>query len=472
MLKVNHTQNTLSGERNSGANYSGGNCPTTKIRSSFQRKYNRYRYVGFFNMWSPAILVCDPEIIKEVLIRQFRSFGVWIHVPHNVDRTLSLNPFVLDGEVWKDVRGKLTSQFTGAKMKNVIPNMVHVNGRMMDYIKGQLRESCDEINVGDLSLKFTGESVYHYAYGVDGGSFSDKCPHPLEVAEQICTRNQLGKVKQMIAMMFPSLGNLIKCTFIGGPITSSFKEMILSVVKYRKDNGVTSKNYLDHLSELKSMGVPHFTSEDQLVSHAFTFFLDGTETTAITFSCTLLELAKNPAVQEQVKREMERSLKRHSNEITYDALQELDYTESVIYETLRLYTVIRLMGRVCLEDVTLPSPFFGKDGEHVRISKGTQIFMPMEEMHRDATHYPNPTEFNPDRFQDNTQRSIFMGFGDGPKLCLGKPFAMAAIKMGLIAILSDFTVELSEKMDRPVKSGNCNIFYSPEPDIWLKFVKV
>ncbi|KAK5650898.1 hypothetical protein RI129_001927 [Pyrocoelia pectoralis] len=440
------------------------------ICNDLYRKYEKYRYVGFFNMWTPAIVVRDPEIMKEVLIKQFKSYRNWIQVPHNVDGALSLNPFVLHNEEWKQVRSNLSSQFTSAKVKKMLPNMLLIGSKMIKYVKDQLKGSSDAMNVSDLTKRFTGEVVFNCGYGLDARSFIDKQPYPLKIADQICSNSMMVQIKQTIGVIFPNIANIMKYTFVGDPIESDFKGTLLAVLRCREDETITTNNFLEKINGLRSKGVPYFTTDDQLICHAYTFFMDGVETSALAFAYALFELARNPHVQEKAKHEIECVVQRHNDEITYEAFQEMQYVESIILETLRLYPVISLIGRVCLEDVTLPSPNFGADGESVTISKGTQLFMPLIAFSEDATNFSDPTVFNPDRFQNSAQSLHFMGFGDGPKTCLGKSFALAQIKIGLIAILSNFTVELAKDMAIPLKAENLHIFHSPESDILLNFV--
>lgn len=67
--------------------------------------------------------------------------------------------------------------------------------------------------------------------------------------------------------------------------------------------------------------------------------------------------------------------------------------------------------------------------------------------HRDPNNYPDPEEFKPERFNETEQRNrhkgIFLGFGEGPRICPGMRFAMVQVKIALAYIVQNFFIKLS-----------------------------
>jgi cytochrome P450 len=70
-------------------------------------------------------------------------------------------------------------------------------------------------------------------------------------------------------------------------------------------------------------------TDDDVVAHAITFFIDGFETSSTALSFSLYALATNPDVQERVREEVESVLKRHGGELTFDGIQEMTYLDMV-----------------------------------------------------------------------------------------------------------------------------------------------
>jgi cytochrome P450 family 6 len=64
---------------------------------------------------------------------------------------------------------------------------------------------------------------------------------------------------------------------------------------------------------------------DELAAQVFIFFIAGFETSSTTMSFCLYELALNPDIQRRVQDEIDNVLQEHDGEITYEAIQQMEY---------------------------------------------------------------------------------------------------------------------------------------------------
>jgi len=70
---------------------------------------------------------------------------------------------------------------------------------------------------------------------------------------------------------------------------------------------------------------------DEITAQAFVFFIAGFETTSQANAITLLQLAKNKAIQRRVQEECDKTLKQTDGQITYEAVNAgMEYTEQVL----------------------------------------------------------------------------------------------------------------------------------------------
>lgn len=105
--------------------------------------------------------------------------------------------------------------------------------------------------------------------------------------------------------------------------------------------------------------------------------------------------------------------------------------------------------RVCNEDIEVE----GIKGKKLLIEKGLPIYIPVLQIHLDPENYENPETFNPERFDDGRikdfkDKSIFLPFGDGPRICLGMRFAITQSKAAIVEILRNFDITVSNKMQK------------------------
>lgn len=122
-------------------------------------------------------------------------------------------------------------------------------------------------------------------------------------------------------------------------------------------------------------------TEDVMVGNSFTFISEGFETSSTLMSYCLYELAKNPDIQVKLQKEIDEVWKKHNGELTAEGIQELTYMDNVLYETLRLHSVVFAITRLCTQDYELP-PQYMESMKRVTIKKGTSVIIPVYSIHR------------------------------------------------------------------------------------------
>ena len=80
------------------------------------------------------------------------------------------------------------------------------------------------------------------------------------------------------------------------------------------------------------------------------------------------------------------------------------------------------------------------------IPKGTRIKLGIYGTQINPKWWPDPYEFKPERFLNNEFHPYaWLAFSAGPKVCLGKNFALLIGKLCLIEFLNSFDIEKFEK---------------------------
>ncbi|KAL1660853.1 cytochrome P450 [Schizophyllum commune] len=190
----------------------------------------------------------------------------------------------------------------------------------------------------------------------------------------------------------------------------------------------------------------------------------------------LIELSKNPDVQQELRDEL-------AGLGTQDATWEqftngLPYLEAVTLETLRLHPSVAITTRVASEDDIIPlsAPVETKDGSPVSqilVRKGTYVCAPIHAINRSPALWgADAGEFRPERWLEvgagegsqgiklddgklGAARELqghkhLMTFIDGPRMCLGRGFALAEFKSVLSTLIKNYIFEWPHGEDKQI----------------------
>ena len=90
------------------------------LQLKFMQKYGKVFAVCFSR--KPGLMIADPEIVKEITVKEFSSFHNRPASPIEIP-PIEMNLISARDEQWKRIRNILTPSFSGAKIKQMVPLM-------------------------------------------------------------------------------------------------------------------------------------------------------------------------------------------------------------------------------------------------------------------------------------------------------------------------------------------------------------
>ncbi|XP_036150305.1 cytochrome P450 6k1-like isoform X2 [Monomorium pharaonis] len=101
-------------------------------------------YIGLYLLDKPCLMVCDRELVKNILIKDFNYFADRHTSPDTKDRLGYANLFFIKNPAWKTLRAKLTPTFTSGKLKKMFELMLecgknldtHLNSLKLEEFEG------------------------------------------------------------------------------------------------------------------------------------------------------------------------------------------------------------------------------------------------------------------------------------------------------------------------------------------------
>ncbi|KAK7867290.1 hypothetical protein R5R35_002117 [Gryllus longicercus] len=478
------------------------------VLTGLYRHFEGKRFAGIFMSRTPSMLLIDPELVKNVLVKDFGHFQ---DRGHNFDEDkdpLSAHLFNLGGSKWRKLRTKMTPTFTSGKMKMMFHLMEECSSQLQMYL-ADVANASQGVELREVLAKFTTDVIGTCAFGLQLNSMSESESEFRKMGKKVFDPSVINDIRRFLGLLIPALAKVLRVRMVSEDTTAFFTQAVKDTVEYREKNNVKRNDFLQLLIQMKNGKIEqeydplinnnffdtpqkngfamqngsklsngHGTqngklrddddlelTDNLLAAQAFVFFLAGFETSATTMSFALHELAVNPDIQEKLREEVDATYEKCGGKLTYDAVQEMDYLDKVLSEALRKYPPGHVLVRQCTRDYAVP-------GSSVVLEKGLRVLVPVYAMHHDAKYYPEPERFDPERFspEQKAQRPPFtyLPFGEGPRLCIGMRFGLLQAKVGLAALISRYQFHVCERTSIPLTIEPRTIVTSPKGGIWLR----
>mgnify|MGYP001433614682 FL=1 len=177
-------------------------------------------------------------------------------------------------------------------------------------------------------------------------------------------------------------------------------------------------------------------SLDQIISDCLLLLDGGAETTRTVIARTLVELAKDEDIWNDLKQSSDLS--------------------TAVEEFIRFVTPIHNMCRVATENVQI-------DG--VTIKEGDQVVLMYSSANRDPSHFDDPEILKVNRTPNH-----HLSFGHGTHFCLGASLARLEIKIFFEEFLNRFKNLSLDMSEPPVEMPNSFVYGLKEAHIFLEKV--
>ncbi|KFM65735.1 Cytochrome P450 3A24, partial [Stegodyphus mimosarum] len=452
--------------------------PTHELVMLGCRHYGRV--FGTFSFWTPQLVVSDPELLRDILVKDFNAFPFRRDLSIG-NQTMDYQVSFLKGEDWKRVRTIMTPAFTSKKMRNISYIINDCTKSTMKSLEKYAinKESFDCKRIfGTLTMDVIANAAF--ATKIDSHSDADN----IFVKNARKVMEEFTSMTVLFIMMTPRW--LVETLRIKSmKSTEFFRSVTLEVIKERKKTGQryndilqlmmdaadeevqesgkstttgsksveTNEDDADQFGSLTTTGIAAplkyiKLSQEELIAQCVMFFFAAHETTASTLGYMAYSLALNPECQEKLIREVDDAFDKHS-QIDHDVVRDMKYLDCVVSETLRMYPVATATEREAVTDYKL-----GNTG--IIIEKGNRVTVPIYSMHYDPEFFPEPEKFDPERWVKdsgklNHPQYAYLPFGAGPRNCLGMRFALLEIKLGMANILRHYRFKKSERTKVPLQ---------------------
>jgi cytochrome P450 family 6 len=227
-------------------------------------KFEGHKYVGTYVFTTPRFFVRDPDLIKDVLVKDFSSFhDRGVYMDEDIE-PLSGNLFNLAGMKWRNLRLKLTPTFTSGKMKMMFQRLVECGQELQTCLE-KVGETGNVIEIKDILARFSTDIISSCAFGIECNCLQNEDAEFRKWGRKIFDQTFKRAVIRILSGIAPVILDIMKLSNIDSEVSKYFRNMVQETVEYREKNNVKRNDFLQLLINLKNKGLldDELETEDQ-----------------------------------------------------------------------------------------------------------------------------------------------------------------------------------------------------------------
>lgn len=312
------------------------------------KKLNKH-FGGHYLSLYPALFVIHPDLIKQILVVDFKYFqDRGMHCNKEYD-PLNCSIINLRGDKWRTTRTKLTPAFTSGKLKQLFSTFDFSAEKLLDVLDERARTG-ECFDSKDLIFRAVMDNLARVVFGLEANMLTEKNSEFYKFGCHFFDSTLSNMSLLFSGIHTPKLLDIFRIPITNKKVSKFFRKIILDTVSYRQDNGVMSLDFLGLFLKLTGPNENDLSYND-VEAHAFAFFAAGFETSASTVTFCLVELSYNEKIQEKLRDEIMQISAKNNGQITFDNINEMNYLDKVVSGKLLFMIIHR---NALLEYVTMP----------------------------------------------------------------------------------------------------------------------
>jgi len=192
-------------------------------------------------------MIRDPEIINNILIKDFSHFtDRGIHVDFSAE-PLSEVLFLMQNPRWKKLRTKLSPAFTSGKLKQMYSQIEKCGQDMMINIFAELKKNPNEIDIRDILGNYSTDVIGSCAFGLKLNVASDDTSLFRSYGKTSFRPSIFYFIREICVMISPAILKIVRLPFFPNSTTAFFGSVFKETMMYRKKNSVVRNDIVHAL---------------------------------------------------------------------------------------------------------------------------------------------------------------------------------------------------------------------------------
>lgn len=227
------------------------------IGEMLQNVYNNYkskRVVGLYFSYKPVMVINDPLLVQDVLVRDYTSFHDRGFYTNEKNDPLSAHLVSAGGQEWRDMRVKLSPTFSSGKIKGMFPIISDCGKVLEDYFIKNIKEGKNKFDCKELFTRYTTSIISSVAFGVD----TDCINNPDNIFRQMSCKmldSSIGKdFRQFMILMMPNLPKYLPIKTVTKEIEDFFLSVVNQTIEHREKTNFSRNDFIQLLIQMGNQG--------------------------------------------------------------------------------------------------------------------------------------------------------------------------------------------------------------------------
>lgn len=210
-----------------------------------------HKYGGLFQMRTSYLMIRDPEIIKNILIKDFSYFpdrGIYSDFSVN---PMSNNLFFMNNPQWKVLRSKLSPAFTSGKLKVMYEKIKECGDELMTNTHMTLLKTNNEIEVREIMGNYSTDVIGTCAFGLKLNAVSDKNSAFRKYGKILFIPSIRILLRELCLMISPAFLKIVKLKDFPSEAIEFFHTAFHETISYRENNNVVRNDFVQVLMQAR-----------------------------------------------------------------------------------------------------------------------------------------------------------------------------------------------------------------------------
>lgn len=231
---------------------------------SYQKCYEAFpneKFIGVYETFgAPSYLIRDPDLIRQMTTTDFDHFVNHKFVfEEGIDPLIDRALFFMENERWRQMRAKMSPNFTGSRMRSMLQLIV----RYTESFVPLLAETNDTrsnrtYNTKELVSKYSNDIIATTVFGIELNSLKDPNNEFIKVGTEISNFGLWTSLKLLGCLSFPTIMKALKVRLISQKNCNFLRQLVGDNIEQRKKNNIVRNDFIDLMIK---------TSDDSQISN-------------------------------------------------------------------------------------------------------------------------------------------------------------------------------------------------------------